>query len=132
MITEQDIEPLRRCIEEAQTERMKRMGYDVALLFETSARTWIEMGKKYARVNVGTSGKYMVELETGRIFGIKGYGVIHRGHPFGTLETIDEWNWSEYRAQRRSGRRQLLAYPKSRRFDTGIVSLNPQQEEASR
>jgi hypothetical protein len=67
-----------------------------------NARTSVKLGKKFARVDVGTSGKYMVELETGEIFGIKGYGVIHRGHRFGTLETIAEWDWSGYRGIRKA------------------------------
>ena len=61
----------------------------------------IKIGRKYANVDVGHSGKYMVELATGTIYGIKGYGVIHRGHCFGTLDTIADWNWSGYRAFKR-------------------------------
>jgi hypothetical protein len=57
-------------------------------------------GKKYVKVDVGTSGKYMVEKNTQAIFGIKAYGVIHRGHQYGTLDTITEWDWSEYQARR--------------------------------
>lgn len=56
----------------------------------------VKLGKKYAKVDVGTSGKYMVEMDTQRIFGIKAYGVIHRGHQYGTLDTIDDWDWSGY------------------------------------
>src|ERR1035437_2987770 len=56
------------------------------------------MGSKFVRVDIGGSGKYMVELLTGQIYGIKGYGVVHRGHCFGTLDTINDWNWSGYRA----------------------------------
>ncbi len=33
--------------------------------------------------------------------GIKAYGVIHRGHRYGTLDTIHEWDWSDYRAVRK-------------------------------
>jgi hypothetical protein len=51
-------------------------------------------------VDVGRSGKYMV-TEDGEIFGIKGYGVIHRGHQYGTLDTIDEWFWGDYTAYRK-------------------------------
>ena len=51
---------------------------------------------KYTKVDVGTSGKYMIVNATGEIFGIKGYGVIHKGHPYGTLDTIHEWNWAGY------------------------------------
>jgi hypothetical protein len=64
------------------------------------ART--KIGGKYAKVDVGMSGKYMVEMDTGRIFGIKGYGVIHRGHQYGTLETTADWNWGGYVAVKRA------------------------------
>ena len=46
----------------------------------------IKPGRKYTKVDIGTSGKYMVENETQKIYGIKAYGVIHRGHYFGTLD----------------------------------------------
>lgn len=59
---------------------------------------------KYACVDVCScgqwSGKYMVVLDTGEIFGIKAYGVIHRGHSFGTLDNVHKWDWSGYEARR--------------------------------
>lgn len=55
-------------------------------------------GTKYTKVDVGRSGMYMVVNKTREIFGIKAYGVIHRGHAFGTLDTVDQWDWSGYRA----------------------------------
>ena len=58
----------------------------------------VHVGPKYARVDVGDSGKYMVVNATGEIFGIKAYGVIHRGHAYGTLDTIEAWDWSGYTA----------------------------------
>ena len=60
--------------------------------------TRIVAGSKYTKVDVGKSGKYMVVNATGEIYGIKGYGVIHRGQYFGTLDTIDRYDWSGYRA----------------------------------
>ncbi len=56
----------------------------------------VKSGPKYTRVDVGTSGKYMVVNETGEIFGIKAYGVIHRGHQYGTLDTVNNWYWGGY------------------------------------
>ena len=55
-------------------------------------------GRKYYNVDVGSSGKYMVTKDTGDIYGIKGYGVIHTGHHFGTLATVGAWQWGGYRA----------------------------------
>lgn len=62
-------------------------------------RSAVHVGPKYTRVDFGGSGKYMVVNETGEIFGIKAYGVIHRGHAYGTLDTIDAWDWSGYTAR---------------------------------
>jgi len=58
-------------------------------------RVNIKPGRKYTKVDVGSSGKYMVDGE-GNIFGIKGYGVVHTGHRYGTLDTIDEYFWGGY------------------------------------
>ncbi|MCK5600542.1 hypothetical protein KAR91_01665 [Candidatus Pacearchaeota archaeon] len=60
------------------------------------ARTWIKIGKKYDKIDVGGSGKLMIVRATGEVFGIKAYGVIHKGHAYGTLDTIDEWYWGLY------------------------------------
>jgi len=71
-----------------------------------SDKVIIKVGRKYANIDVGPlhnmSGRYMVELDTGEIYGIKGYGVIHRGHHYGNLDTINDWYWGEYTAFRKS------------------------------
>ena len=59
---------------------------------------FVKPGLKYIKIDVGGSGKYMVEASTGNIFGIKAYGVINRGYKFGNLYTINDWDWSGYRA----------------------------------
>ena len=61
-----------------------------------NARVTVKPGKKYAKVDIGSSGRYMVEVSTGNIFGIKAYGQIHKGHFYGTLDTIDDYFWGEY------------------------------------
>lgn len=66
----------------------------------TNCAVKIVPGKKYVKVDVGRSGKYMVD-EDGNIWGIKAYGVIHRGHQYGTLDTIHDWYWGGYAAERR-------------------------------
>ena len=68
---------------------------------ENAHKTNVLPGKKYTKVDVGASGKYMVD-EAGNIFGIKAYGVIHRGHQYGTLDTIDDWYWGDYTARRKT------------------------------
>lgn len=68
-------------------------------ILEKTTKTKIKVGKKYTKVDVGDSGKFMVVNETGEIFGIKAYGVInkHHLHTFGTLATTDQWYWGHYK-----------------------------------
>lgn len=56
----------------------------------------VTMRKKYACVDVGSSGKYMVDLATEIIHGIRGYGQVHPSHAYGTLDTTAQWNWGGY------------------------------------
>ena len=91
------LEAFRARLEADQLEGLKRHSVDCEPNRQ-GVKCWIKMGGKYAHINVGNSGKYMVVLATGEIFGIKAYGVIHRGHAFGTLDTIADYEWGEYRA----------------------------------
>ena len=45
-------------------------------------------GKKYIKIDVGSSGRYMFDTENGHLYGIKGYGVINRKHDYGYLPAI--------------------------------------------
>lgn len=55
----------------------------------------VKPGKKYTKVDVGTSGKFMVD-ENENIFGIKGYGQVNKKKQYGTLDTINQWYWGGY------------------------------------
>ncbi len=91
------LEALRALIDKEYNERMAK---DYPNIKHPDPVT-IKLGRKYIKIDVGTSGKYMVEVATGNIYGIKAYGVIHRGYRFGNLDTINNWNWSGYRAIRK-------------------------------
>jgi hypothetical protein len=99
-----DIEPFRSLLERDQNMGyLERYGAEHPAIRQDTCTTSVKMGRKYANVDIGKTnrgGRYMVDLETGEIFGCKAYGVIHRGHCFGNLDTINEWNWSDYRAVR--------------------------------
>ena len=89
-----------RYAREWERDQARGLKYDLAV-HEPAMTCKIKLGRKYANVDVGMSGRYMVELATGNIYGIKGYGVIHRGHHYGTLDTINEYEWGEYTAFKR-------------------------------
>jgi hypothetical protein len=84
------------------TQRRARLArdYPAVPFMAEGERVNVHPGPKYTRVDVGPehniSGKYMVENATGRIFGIKGYGRVHRGHRYGTLDTTARYDWSGY------------------------------------
>ena len=65
-------------------------------LVSSASSVRVKPGLKYTKVDVGRSGKFMVVNDTGEIFGIKGYGVIHRGKKYGTLDTVNDYYWGEY------------------------------------
>jgi len=62
--------------------------------------------RKYICLDCGTSGVMMVERETGRVYGIKAYGVIHRGHPCGQIEEVT----ASYRQATAENRRVQLGH----------------------
>jgi len=67
-----------------------------------NAQTWVKFGNTYDKIDIGNSGRLMVEARTETIYGIKGYGKVHKGHVYGTLDTIDDWFWGEYYPVRKS------------------------------
>lgn len=82
-------------LEKKQIERLQAQGLGCVPNVE-NCKTRVKVGQKYTKVDVGNSGRFMVENATGNIFGTKAYGVIHKGHFYGTVETTNEYNWGDY------------------------------------
>jgi hypothetical protein len=63
-------------------------------------------GNKYIKIDIanfnGSTGRgsLMVEVATERIYGIKAYGVIHKGRYYGTLSEINSYYWGNYYPQK--------------------------------
>jgi len=100
MRTMEKLEALAKLIKKEQLERLEKNKLNCQANIDIYNQVNIKEGKKYTKIDVGTSGKYMIDIE-GNIFGIKAYGVIHRGHHFGTLDTINDYFWGEYRAYKK-------------------------------
>lgn len=49
------------------------------------------------------SVRYFVERETGVIFGASGWKAYNPVHQYGTLETLDEYEWGDYYGKRKDG-----------------------------
>ena len=67
-----------------------------------STLSWqAEDGRKFIRVFEVTRsgqrvGRYMIEKNTQKIFGIKSFAQVNPRREFGNLNTISEWDWSGY------------------------------------
>jgi len=92
------IEELAEVVLEQTRQVLRAKGYDSQVDGET---VQVRPGKKYTKIDRGPkhniSGYLMIDNETAEIFGIKGYGTVHKGHRYGTLATADQWFWGEYR-----------------------------------
>jgi len=85
-------------ITKERQERLTKTGLGCQCNLDNAVAHY-KLGKKYVKVDIGSSGRYMIDKD-GNIYGIKAYGVIHKGHYFGTLDTIDAYNWGDYRANK--------------------------------
>lgn len=89
----------------AQTQTRLKVSYPTSPQWEWE-RVSVKPGPVYTKVDIGPegnmSGKYMIENATGIIYGIKGYGKVHKGHRYGTLETAGDWYWGGYTGQPRA------------------------------
>ncbi len=96
------IEQLRALVERDSNQRsyddaMKTCDQETADRYKPDgqfyAKSTIKIGRKYCNVDINGSGSLMVDMATKEIFGIKGYGVVHKGKAYGTLDTIHDWHW---------------------------------------
>ena len=67
-------------LNKAEAEKMRKLDYtfcfDDAGDLKDSHRWKLKKGvKKFHKVNCGTSGAFMIEIETGEIYNIKAYGI---------------------------------------------------------
>jgi hypothetical protein len=112
------------------TQQRERISREFSQRLADAETVNVRPGKKYTKIDRGPehnrSGFLMIEDATGEIFGIKAYGVPHKGHRYGTLDTIDQWYWGDY------GPRKLVtadpeAWPAGKTFG----ELTPEQKRAA-
>jgi hypothetical protein len=89
------LEHFRAIFETHHNERLARLYDNVG-----PESVEIEQGYKFDKVYINTgvqkSGRYMIESRTGAIYGIKSWTQVNRRRQFGTLDTVDDYDWSEY------------------------------------
>lgn len=75
---------------EAHRAEFVRRGYTNLLpTFDGQEQKHIHIGAKYARLDVGGSGAWMLELTTGIVYGIKGYGTPDKKKIAGDINDPD-------------------------------------------
>lgn len=87
-----------------QTQKEYRRNYPDHPWMYDKIEVFIVPGRKYTKIDRGEpghqSGYLMIDHESLEIFGIKGYGVPHKKHRYGTLDTMADWYWGEYHPRR--------------------------------
>ena len=67
----------------------------------------IESGRKFDKVYIKTSvqniGRYMVDRNSWVIYGIKSWAQINERRTFGTLDTVDQYDWSPFQGVPKPG-----------------------------
>jgi hypothetical protein len=67
---------------------------------DTTDTVQIETGRKFDKVYVKTEvqklGRYMVDRNSWVIYGIKSWAQINERRTYGTLDTIDQYDWKPY------------------------------------
>jgi len=60
----------------------------------------IETGRKFDKVYIKTKvqklGRYMVDRNSWVIYGIKSWAQINERRTYGTLDTVDQYDWSQF------------------------------------
>jgi len=82
------IEILVNALTEKEKEQLTKEGYEWGLHKRNNTYNFIEPktdNAKYIKIDKGGSGKYMVEIDNGYIYGTKGYGVINKKKYYGTV-----------------------------------------------
>lgn len=79
------------------------IGYDDGKRF---VRVWDNRGIRPQDTSRGVS--YFVEKETGIIFGAKSWKIYNPNREYGTLDTIDEWDWSDFYGKSKTGKDSLV------------------------
>jgi hypothetical protein len=67
----------------------------------------IDTGRKFDKVYVKTSvqklGRYMVDRNSWVIYGIKSWAQINERRTYGTLDTVDQYDWSSFYGTPKAG-----------------------------
>jgi len=97
-MTEQETK-IRALADLVLSQKRERLARDYSQQQADRGTVEVIPGRKYTKIDVGVppylSGCLMVEHETGFVYGIKGYGVPHKQHRYGTLDTTGQYYWGD-------------------------------------
>lgn len=77
----------------------------------------IQTGRKFDKVYIKTSagdpmGRYMIDRNSWEIYGIKSWAQINPRRVYGTLDSVDEYDWSHYYGRPKTGTNAEAEYNK--------------------
>lgn len=96
------LEKLAFTIQHETIERLEADKLDCPANIE-NARVTVSMGRKFAKIIIGTGVRYFVRLTDGEIFASASRNAPNFNRSFGTLWTVDDFTWGEYEARAKPG-----------------------------
>jgi len=96
----------------------------------------VEQGYKFDKVFVNTGdqrmGRYMVESRTGAIYGIKSWTQVNKRRQYGTLDTVDQYDWSDFYARPLPGSQAEIDFVKREESITSTHKKRGRKPNASK
>jgi len=89
-------------IEKETIERLHADGLSCQANID-NARVTVKPGRKYAKIVVGSGVRYFVRKSDGVIFASVSRNAPNCNRSFGTLWTVDDFNWGAYEAVAKPG-----------------------------
>lgn len=81
---------------EKAIEYIEQMNNFVAVLLRSNPSVEIQTNRRFARVLVEGDVMYFVERNTKNIYGAKSSTQYNPRRLYGTLETVDQFNWTDH------------------------------------
>ena len=106
---EDKLEQFRELFEAHSNDRRERL-YPNLDSESVEVETGYKFDKVYINNGVQRLGRYMVESRTGIIWGIKSWTQVNRRRQYGTLDTVEQFDWSDFYARPISGTDAELAH----------------------
>jgi len=116
MVTNSEIEKFRIKIQGDTDLKFREDGY-LNIIGTSNYTVNVKMGQKYYKVGLGSHITYMVEIETGDIYGTLGYDKVNKLHYYGKVANMEDYFWGGHAPMKETTREQFKKQQEKREKD---------------